>query len=84
MHNFVECSFCIEKYKNDAIYYRGITVLPVISKIVKAVIRDRIQRLIHNMQNPTFYAAFRIVVQAFNNSPRFVLNSRVVHTPEQM
>ena len=23
-----------------------------------------------------FYAAFRIVVQAFNNSPRFVLNSR--------
>jgi hypothetical protein len=28
-----------------------------------------------------FYAAFRIVVQAFNNSPRFVLNSRVVHTP---
>jgi hypothetical protein len=31
-----------------------------------------------------FYAAFRIVVQAFNNSPRFVLNSRVVHTPEQM
>jgi hypothetical protein len=31
-----------------------------------------------------FYAAFRIVVQAFNNSPRFVLNSRVVHTPEHM
>jgi hypothetical protein len=31
-----------------------------------------------------FYAAFRIVVQAFNNSPRFVLNSRVVHTLEQM
>jgi hypothetical protein len=30
------------------------------------------------------YAAFRIVVQAFNNSPRFVLNSCVVHTPEQM
>jgi hypothetical protein len=27
-----------------------------------------------------FYAAFRIVVQAFNNSPRFVLNCRVVHT----
>jgi hypothetical protein len=39
--------------KNDAINYRGITVLPVISKIVKAVIRDRIQPLIHNMQNPT-------------------------------
>jgi hypothetical protein len=80
--------------------------------IVEAVIRDRIQPLIHNMQNPTqrgftkgsspmnaalpveeaydtflsdyhtdlktigrascpFYAAFRIVVQAFNNSPRF-------------
>ena len=38
--------------KNDAINYRGITVLPVISKIVKAVIRDRIQPLIHNMQNP--------------------------------
>jgi hypothetical protein len=33
--------------------YRGITVLPVISKIVEAVIRDRIQPLIHNMQNPT-------------------------------
>jgi hypothetical protein len=25
-----------------------------------------------------FYAAFRIVVQTLNNSPRFVLNSRVV------
>jgi hypothetical protein len=31
-----------------------------------------------------FYAAFRIVVQTLNNSPRFVLNSRVVHTPEQI
>jgi hypothetical protein len=31
-----------------------------------------------------FYAAFRIVVQALNNSPRFVLNSCMVHTPEQM
>jgi hypothetical protein len=39
--------------KNDAVNYRGITVLPVISKIVEAVIRDRIQPLIHNMQNPT-------------------------------
>ena len=39
--------------KNDAINYRGITVLPVISKVVEAVIRDRIQPLIHNMQNPT-------------------------------
>jgi hypothetical protein len=39
--------------KNDAINYRGITVLPVISKIVEAVIRDRIQPLIHNMQIPT-------------------------------
>ena len=39
--------------KNDAINYRRITVLPVISKIVEAVIRDRIQPLIHNMQNPT-------------------------------
>ena len=27
--------------------------MPVISKIVEAVIRDRIQPLIHNMQNPT-------------------------------
>jgi hypothetical protein len=39
--------------KNDAINYRGIIVLPVISKIVEVVIRDRIQPLIHNMQNPT-------------------------------
>jgi hypothetical protein len=39
--------------KNDAINYRGITVLPVISKVVEGVIRDRIQPLIHNMQNPT-------------------------------
>jgi hypothetical protein len=39
--------------KNDAINYRGITVLPVISRIVEAVIRNRIQPLIHNMQNPT-------------------------------
>jgi hypothetical protein len=39
--------------KNDAINYWGITVLPVISKIVEAVIRDRLQPLIHNMQNPT-------------------------------
>jgi hypothetical protein len=31
-----------------------------------------------------FYAAFRIVVQALNNSPRFVLNCCMVHTPEQM
>jgi hypothetical protein len=30
-----------------------------------------------------FYAAFRIVVQALNNNPRFVLNSRVVHNPTQ-
>jgi hypothetical protein len=60
--------------KNHAVNYRGITVLPVISKIVEAVIRDRIQPLIHNMQNPT----------QRGNSPRFVLNSRVVHTPEQM
>jgi hypothetical protein len=28
-----------------------------------------------------FYAAFRIVVQAFNNSPRFVLNSCVIIQP---
>jgi hypothetical protein len=26
----------------------------------------------------------KLMVQAFNNSPRFVLNSGVVHTPEQM
>ena len=39
--------------KNDAINYRGITVLPVISKIIEAVIRDRIQPLIRNVQNPT-------------------------------
>jgi hypothetical protein len=38
--------------KTDAVNYRGIAVLPVISKIVEAVIRDRIQPLIHNMQNP--------------------------------
>ena len=31
-----------------------------------------------------FYAAFRIVVQVLNNSPRFVLNCCMVHTPEQM
>ena len=36
--------------KNDAINYRGITVLPVISKIIEAVIRDRIQPLISNVQ----------------------------------
>jgi hypothetical protein len=44
--------------KNDAINYRGITVLPVISKIVEAVIRNRIQPLIHNMQNPSCYFFF--------------------------
>jgi hypothetical protein len=32
---------------------------------------------------PILYS-FPHLVQAFNNSPRFVLNSRVVHTPEQM
>ena len=39
--------------KNESINYRGISVLPVISRIVEAVIRVRIQPLIHNMQNPT-------------------------------
>jgi hypothetical protein len=35
------------------IFCIGITVLPVISKIIEAVIRDRIQPLISNVQNPT-------------------------------
>ena len=39
--------------KNDAINYRGITVLPVISKIMESVIRDRIQPFIGNIQNPS-------------------------------
>jgi hypothetical protein len=48
--------------KNDAINYRGITVLPVISMIVEAVIRDRIQPLIHNMQNIFPILSFSLVV----------------------
>jgi hypothetical protein len=49
----IEHNMCMPIRSSDAINYRGITVLPVISKIVEAVIRDRIQPLIHNMQNPT-------------------------------
>jgi hypothetical protein len=49
----ISFSFDISVSKNDAINYRGITVMPVISKIIEAVIRDRIQPLIRNVQNPT-------------------------------
>jgi hypothetical protein len=56
MYNFFDVGS-----KNDAINYRGITVLPVISMIVEAVIRDRIQPLIHNMQNQTQRVYERIV-----------------------
>jgi len=39
--------------KNDAINYRGITVLPVLSKIIESIIKVRIQPNIHNVQNPS-------------------------------
>jgi hypothetical protein len=37
--------------KNDAINYRGITVLPVLSKIIQSIIKVRIQPNIQNIQN---------------------------------
>ena len=39
--------------KNDATNYRGITVLPVLSKIIESIIKVRIQPNIKNMQNPS-------------------------------
>ena len=39
--------------KNDAINYRGITVLPVLSKIIESIIKVRIQPNIQNIQNPS-------------------------------
>jgi hypothetical protein len=39
--------------KNDATNYRGITVLPVLSKIIESIIEVRIQPNIQNMQNPS-------------------------------
>ena len=39
--------------KNDAINYRGITVLPVLSKIIESIIKVRIQPNIHNILNPS-------------------------------
>ncbi|VDI22546.1 Hypothetical predicted protein [Mytilus galloprovincialis] len=39
--------------KNDALNYRGITILPVESKIIEAIIRDRIQPKVQKVQNPT-------------------------------
>lgn len=38
--------------KNQASNYRGITVLPVINKIIEAVLRDRIQPTVLSVQNP--------------------------------
>ncbi|VDI25646.1 Hypothetical predicted protein [Mytilus galloprovincialis] len=39
--------------KNDALNYRGITILPVESKIIEAIIRDRVQPKVQKVQNPT-------------------------------
>ena len=38
-------------YKNNATNYHGITVLPVLSKIIESIIKVRIQPNIQNMQN---------------------------------
>ena len=38
--------------KMDAKNYRGITVLPVIAKILELILRDRLQDAIRQQQNP--------------------------------
>ena len=42
-----------KRSKNDAIKYRGITVLPILSKIIESIIKVRIQPNIQNIQNPS-------------------------------
>ena len=39
--------------KTISINYRGITVLPVIGKVLEAIIRNRIQPMINETQNPS-------------------------------